>query len=321
MNIIRSTRDFDAASGRFCLAIGFFDGVHLGHQHVIRQTLADARQHEASSLIITFDRHPNTVVAPDRVPPLVYSLPQKLRAIETLGPDSLLLIHFDETFSRQPADLFVRSLASKPARVQSLCVGADFVFGYKRSGNVALLKKLGQELGFTVHGMAAVSLDGKAVSSTRIRQAITRGDLDSASQMLGRGYSLAGTVIHGEQVGKKLGFPTANLDVAGLVLPPRGVYAVHARRGNRDYRGVVNIGVRPTINEALPQVRVEAHLLDFSTDLYGEEIELTFVQKLREERRFASLAELQQQIATDIEEARRIFAFRTPTSDTIKAAH
>jgi riboflavin kinase/FMN adenylyltransferase len=307
MRMFRSATELEAAQGRWCVAIGFFDGVHLGHQQVIRQTLADARQHEAAALVITFDRHPNAVVAPDRVPPLIYSLPQKVRTIERLGPDALLLIHFDEAFSRQPAEVFVRSIAPNPSRVQSLCVGADFVFGYKRGGDVQLLKQLGGELGFTVHGIAAVSLDGKAVSSTRIREAITNGDLDAASQMLGRGYSIAGIVARGDQLGKKLGFPTANLDVAGLILPPRGVYAVHARHGQLEHRAVANIGIRPTINDARPQIRVEAHLLDFSGDLYGQEIELTFAQKLRDEQKFDSLQELQSQIARDVEKARMMF--------------
>ena len=185
MKIIHAANELKPASRKVCLAIGFFDGVHLGHQQIIRQTIADARQHDAIALVLTFDRHPNTVVAPDRVPPLIYSLPQKLRAIESLGADTLLLIHFDKAFSRQTGEEFVRGLARDVGQIQSLCVGADFVFGHKRSGNVALLKKLGGEIGFTVHGLAAVSLDGRIVSSTRIREAHSRGRLDAASQMLG----------------------------------------------------------------------------------------------------------------------------------------
>jgi riboflavin kinase / FMN adenylyltransferase len=258
-------------------------------------------------LIVTFDRHPNAVVAPDRVPPLIYRLPQKVRAIESLGADSLLLIHFDETFSRQTAEAFVRSLAPGQRRVQSVSVGADFVFGYKRGGDVRLLRQLGQELGFGVHAIAAVSLDGKAVSSTRIREAIASGDLDLAGQMLGRAYSIYGTVVRGDQVGKSLGFPTANLDVTGLILPPRGVYAAHARLGNQQHRAVVNIGIRPTLRDASPQVRVEAHLLDFQSVVYEQELELTFVAKLRDEQRFDSLDALKAQIGKDVETARTMF--------------
>src|SRR5262249_33977209 len=149
--------------------------------------------------------------------------------IESLGTDRLLLLHFDKPLSEVPGEQFVRDLVANAGRVQSLCVGANFVFGHKRSGNVELLKELGRELKFTVHGMAAVALDGKAVSSTRIREAIREGNLDAASQMLGRAYSISGAVIHGDRLGHKLGFPTANIDVSGLGLPPGGVYAVQAR--------------------------------------------------------------------------------------------
>ena len=311
MNIIHAAKDLNADRRKVCLTIGFFDGVHLGHQQIIRQTIADARQYEGIALVITFDRHPNSVVAPGRVPPLIYSLPQKLRAIESFGAHTLLLIHFDKAFSEQPGEGFIRGLANDLGGIQSLCVGANFVFGHKRGGNVELLKKLGQELKFAVHGMAAVALDDEPVSSTRIREAISAGDLDAASQMLGRAYSLAGTVVRGDRLGHKIGFPTANLDAAGRALPPNGVYAVHAEvlepAKPSSYRGVLNIGVRPTVNDGNPQRRVEVHLLEFQGKLYDKEIELTFVEKLRDERKFASLDALREQIGRDICEAQRRF--------------
>jgi riboflavin kinase/FMN adenylyltransferase len=307
VNAIRSATELQTAGRKVCLAIGFFDGVHLGHQQIIRQCVADARHHEGLALVLTFDRHPNSVVAPDRVPPLIHSLPQKLRAIEFLGADALLLLRFDPEFSRQTGEAFVRALARDLGRIQSICVGADFAFGHRRSGNVELLKKLGAELGFAVHGMAAVALDDQPVSSTRIREAIQTGDLDAASQMLGRDYSLAGQVVRGDRLGQQLGFPTANLDVTGLVLPPGGVYAAHARVASREHRAVVNIGHRPTVASPAPRLQVEAHLLDFSGDLYGQEMELNFVEKLRDEQKFSSLAELQAQIGRDIDQAQDRF--------------
>jgi len=307
MRIIHAAQELKPASRKVCLAIGFFDGVHLGHQQVIRQTLTDAGQHEAIALVMTFDQHPSTVVAPSRVPPLVYSLPQKLRAIESLGADTLLLLHFDKAFSEQTGETFIRGLVRDLGHIQSLCVGANFVFGHQRSGNVDLLRRLGAELKFTVHGMAAVSLDGQAVSSTRIREAIRAGDFDSVTQMLGRAYSLAGTVVRGDGLGQRLGFPTANLDVTGLVLPPHGVYAVHAQADGRTHRAVLNIGHRPTLQDPHPQLRVEAHLIDFAADLYGREVEVAFVEKLRAEQKFDSLAELRQQIARDILDAQMRF--------------
>ena len=307
MRIIHAAAELKPAGRKICLGIGFFDGVHLGHQQIIRQTITDARRHEATALVITFDRHPNTVVAPNRLPPLVYSLPQKLRAIEALGTDTLLLIHFDRAFSEQTGEAFIRGLTRDLGHVQSLCVGANFVFGHKRGGNVELLRKLGAELKFVVHGMAAVSLDGRAVSSTRIREAIRAGDLDRVSQMLGRAYSLAGSVVRGDGLGHQLGFPTANLDTTGLALPPHGVYAVHAEAACKTHRAVLNIGLRPTLQNPNPQLRVEAHLIDFAGELYGQEMELAFVDKLRPEAKFASLAELRAQIARDILEAQLRF--------------
>jgi riboflavin kinase/FMN adenylyltransferase len=307
VKLIHTANELDAGNRKVCLAIGFFDGVHLGHQQIIRQTIADARQHGAVALVITFDQHPNTVVAPARVPPLIYSLPQKLRAIESLGPDALLLIHFDKGFSQKTGEAFVRELAAAWSGVQSICVGANFTFGYKRGGNVELLKTLGGELKFSVHGMAAVSLDRKPVSSTRIREAIGAGDLDLASQMLGRAYSIAAPVMEGDKLGRKLGFPTANLNATGLALPPSGVYAIHAIVDGVRHQAVVNIGTRPTLGDANPQLRVEAHLLDFSGDLYGKELEIVFAEKLRDERKFASVEELKAQIARDIERAKGAF--------------
>ena len=307
MKLISSANELTAGSRKVCLAIGFFDGVHLGHQQIIRQTITDARKHGALALVITFDQHPNTIVAPGRVPPLIYSLPQKLRAIESLGPDATLLIHFDKAFSQKTGEAFIRELACAWSGIQSICVGADFTFGYKRGGNVELLKKLGAELKFSVHGMAAVSLDGKIVRSTRIREAIRAGDLDAASQMLGRAYSIAGRVIEGDKLGRKLGFPTANIDPTGLALPPNGVYAIHAIVAGKTHRAVLNIGTRPTLGNPNPPVRIEAHLLDFNNDLYGQELEIVFSEKLRDEQKFSSLDELKAQIASDIERAKEIF--------------
>lgn len=308
MRVLHAATELQPGLRKVCVAIGVFDGMHLGHQQVIRQTLADARQHEGVPVVITFDRHPNAIVAPDRVPPMLYSLPQKLRAIESLGVANALLIRFDRAFSEQTGEQFIRSLARDFGHLHSVCVGSEFTFGHKRSGNVALLKQLGTEFKFTVHGLAALGLDGEPVSSTRIREAVRAGDLDSASQMLGREYSVAGTVIRGDQLGRKLGFPTANLDVTGLVLPPSGVYAVHARLCGREHRGALNLGLRPTLASSQPRLQCEVHLLDFAEEIYDEELELTFATKLRDEQKFPSLDALQKQITADIAAARDLFS-------------
>ena len=307
MQLIRQAADLKTHGRKVCLAIGVFDGVHLGHQQIIRQTLADAHQHEGLALVVTFDRHPSAIVAPERRKPLIYPLPQKIRTLAALGADALLLIEFTREFREQTAEAFIRGLARDLGRIQSVCVGADFVFGHQRGGNVALLRQLGVELGFQVHGMAAVALDRQVISSTRIRAAIQAGDFDAASQMLGRPYSLSGLVTTGDRLGRQLGFPTANLDVSGLMLPPDGIYAARATAGSVTCRAVLNIGTRPTVQSARADRRFEVHLLDFSGELYGKELEVEFVAKLRDEVKFASLDALKAQIAADIAAAAKCF--------------
>ena len=300
MKLIHAANDLGNGGQKVCLAIGVFDGVHLGHQQIIRQTVADAHQHEAIPVVVTFDRHPNAVVAPDRVPPRIYSASQKLRAIAELGVAVVLEIPFDQAFSEKSGATFVRELARGFGKIHSVCVGADFVFGHRRTGNVGLLETLGQELHFQVHGLAAVSLDGQAVSSTRIRDRIRAGNLDAASQMLGRPHAICGRVMEGDRIGRQMGFPTANLEVAGLVLPPNGVYAAVTRLRDQFFRAALNIGFRPTVAAATPRLQVEAHVLDFSGELYNEELELQIGAKLRSEKRFASVTELRSQIGRDV---------------------
>jgi riboflavin kinase/FMN adenylyltransferase len=307
VQIIRHAAELRAHGRKVCLAIGVFDGVHLGHQQIIRQTLADARPHDGLALVVTFDRHPNVIVAPDREPPLIYPLPQKIRTIESMGADALLLIEFNRAFSEQSGETFIRTLAQGVGQIQSICVGADFVFGHKRSGNVALLRQLGSELHFQVHGMAALALDGAVVSSTRIRTAIQTSDFDAASQMLGRPYSIVGKVIAGDKLGRQLGFPTANLDVTQLALPSDAVYAAHSTVRGVRHHSVLNIGTRPTVNSNRRERRVEVHLLDFAGEIYGEEVEVEFVGKLRDEMKFASLDALKAQISADIIAAGKLF--------------
>ena len=307
MQTFHSADEFRSDGRRVSLAIGMFDGVHLGHQQVIRQAVTDAAQHEGMAVAVTFDQHPSRIVAPDRVPQLLYSPSQKVRALAALGVEALLVVPFTREFAAQPGDVFIRALAEKLRPLHSICVGSSFVFGHKRSGNVALLQQLGRELSFMVHGIAAVALDGQKVSSTRIREKIRGGEFGAAAQMLGREYALCGLVVSGDRLGRKLGFPTANLDPEGRLVPPHGVYAAHGFVAGRRHRAAVNIGLRPTLGNPAPQLRVEAHLLDFEGDLYGQEMELTFVRKLRDEAKFSSVEALRQQIALDLTAARASF--------------
>jgi len=289
-----------------CAAIGVFDGVHLGHQRVLDQIVTDAARQRAVSVVVTFDRHPNAVVAPASVPPLIYPLDKKLEVIAFYGVEAAYVIRFDKAFSQIPGEQFVRALARDFQRLDSICVGDGFMFGARRSGNAALLRQLGGELGFTLHALRDVELDGQSVSSTRIRETVRAGDFALAGRMLARPYALCGIVIKGEGLGRKLGFPTANLDVTGLLVPPPGVYAVEARLANARYGAAVNIGHRPTVRSADPQLHVEAHLLDFDGDLYGQALELVFLKKLRDEKKFPTPAALRAQIAEDISETRNL---------------
>jgi riboflavin kinase/FMN adenylyltransferase len=304
MKVVYDAAALDPGARPVCAAIGVFDGVHLGHQHVLRQTIAEAALHQAVSAVVTFDRHPNAIVAPARVPPLIYPLDKKLEVIASLGVEAAYVIRFDKAFSQIPGETFVRGLARDFRQIKSICVGDGFMFGAGRSGNVALLRKLGCELGYALHALQDVEMDGQSVSSTRIRDGVRAGDFALASWMLGRPYALRGTVIQGEQLGRKLGYPTANLDVTGLLTPPPGVYAAEAQVGSARHRAAVNIGHRPTIHSADPQLHVEAHLLDFSGDIYGQALELVFQKKLREEKKFPTLEALRAQIAEDIAQAR-----------------
>ena len=307
MKLLHQPGDLTNGDRKACLAIGMFDGVHLGHQQVLRQAIEDSHQHEARSVAVTFDRHPASVIAQGRATALLQTRDQRLRAIESLGIDAVLLIEFDTAFSRKPGATFVRELTDGFSAIHSICVGAKFTFGHKRDGNVELLRTLGQALGFHVHGLQAVSLDGQAVSSTRIRAAVRDGRLDDAGQMLGRTFAIEGTVIEGERQGRELGFPTANLETDGLVLPPNGVYAAHARLGQATHRAVLNIGLRPTLASPEPTLQLEAHLLDFNGELYGQAMEIELVERLRDEQRFDSTDELATQISRDIERARTLF--------------
>lgn len=307
MRTLTDARELQPLNGKVCCAIGMFDGVHLGHQQVIRQAISDAHQLEAASLCITFDQHPARVVSPENAPLLIQNQRQRLEAIEALGVVATLILPFDEAMSQISGEAFIRGLSIDLGRISSVCVGSNFVFGHQRSGNLEVLEKLGHELNFTTHGLASVSLDGQTVSSTRIRESISNGHLDAAGQMMGREYALSGIVIQGDQQGRQLGFRTANLDIRGICTPPHGVYAAHAEVNGTTFRAAVNIGLRPTFKENEPTLNVEAHLLDFQEDIYDQTCTLNFVGKLRNEQDFESIDTLKAQIKKDVVQAQYLF--------------
>lgn len=307
MRVVYEPESLKTLGHPVCAAIGMFDGVHLGHQQVLQRAISDAEEHEAISIAVTFDRHPNTVVAPARSPPLIYSLSQKLHAIEAQGVDVTLLLEFDRALSLMTSERFIEFLAEGVGKLRSLSVGSGFRFGHQGRGDVPLLQSLGRDFHFSVHSLPTVSLDGEPVSSTRIRRAIQAEEFDLASEMLGRPYKLAGRIVEGDKVGRELGFPTANLDTSGLALPSNGIYAAHAEIDNTAYRAVINIGYRPTLHHPGDRPLVEAYLLGFSGNLYGKQMGIHFIKKLRMEQKFGSLEALKAQIEADVEHAKRVF--------------
>lgn len=306
MHFLHSIAELAAVPGPVFLAIGVFDGVHLGHQAVIHRALDDARKAGGSAVVVTFKPHPLRVTRPDAAPRLLTASHHKAQLIETLGVNHLLVIPFTPQLAALPPENFVLELNAACRPLREICVGHTWSFGKNRAGNLDLLKRMGDQLGFDEVGIPAVEIEGEIVSSTLIRAAVEAGDLDKAARFLGREFTLLGTVVQGDHIGRTLGFPTANLGAHNEQFPPNGVYAVEALYQGRTYPGVVNIGVRPTIANANGSRILELHLLDFSADLYGQDVEVRFRKFLRAERKFDGLEALKAQIARDIEDTRRV---------------
>jgi riboflavin kinase/FMN adenylyltransferase len=293
--------------GPLHLAIGVFDGVHLGHRAVLRRALDEGVRAGGTAVAVTFDPHPLRILRPESAPRLLTSTPHKLQLILALGIAQVLVIPFTREFAATPPEDFIRALAAC-GTLREICVGHEWSFGKGRAGNLALLEKLGSELGFAEVGVPPVKVEGQIVSSTLIRAAVESGDLATAERFLGRPYTILGTVVRGAHVGTKLGFPTANLAAHNEQFPPNGVYAVEALRGETTLRGVANIGVRPTVAQSGGERVLEVHLFDFTGNLYGEDLEVSFAHFLRPEQKFSGLDALTAQIARDVSAARAVFA-------------
>jgi riboflavin kinase/FMN adenylyltransferase len=308
MKILRTIAELEKLHGPLFLAIGVFDGVHLGHQAVISTSAAHARSVGGTPVVVTFDPHPAKVLRPDKAPHLLTATPHKIELIRSLGVGHLLVIHFDHEFAATPPAGFVEQLVAHARPLREICVGHEWSFGKGRAGNLDLLKKLGAELGFEVVGIPPVMTNGDVVSSTAIRQAVEAGDLARAAKMLGRDYTILGTVTHGGNLGKKIGYPTANLSAHSEQFPPDGVYCANARIDNVLHRGVINLGIRPTVSSGTSQRVLEIYLFDFDRDIYGKDVEVRFLQYLRPERKFDSVEALVRQIETDVRSARSLCA-------------
>ena len=270
--------------------------------------MADARAAGGTAVVVTFDPHPIRVLRPEKAPRLLTSTPHKLRLIRALGVEHLLIIPFDLAFAGTPPEEFIRALAAAGKPLREICVGHQWSFGKGRAGNLEMLARLGGELGFEEIGVPAVEIGGRIVSSTLIRQAVEAGRLEEAAGLLGRDYTILGTVIEGRKLGRTIGFPTANLSAHNEQFPPNGVYAVEIlRNGDAPRTGVANIGVRPTIAEAGGERVLEIHIFDFDQALYGDDLEIRFRRFLRPEKKFPSLEALRAQIDSDAGAARAFF--------------
>jgi riboflavin kinase/FMN adenylyltransferase len=304
MRILRSISELSELPGPLFLAIGVFDGVHLGHQAVISTSARHAKKAEGTPVVVTFDPHPAKVLRPDDAPHLLTATQHKISLIRDLGVAHLLVLHFDRPFAATAPEEFVRQLVAHSRPLREICVGHEWSFGKGRAGNLTLLKELGATCAFDVVGVPAVTLNGEVVSSTAIRRAVAAGDLVKATQMLGREYTILGTVKAGEKLGRKLGFPTANLSAHSEQFPPNGVYVAEARLAGALYRGVANLGYRPTVNAGKTERLLELHLFDLNRDIYGAEVEVRFLRYLRPEQKFENVDALAAQIARDVQAAR-----------------
>ncbi|MGD0946234.1 MAG: bifunctional riboflavin kinase/FAD synthetase [Candidatus Binatia bacterium] len=295
--------------GRFnapVLTLGSFDGVHHGHQQILRRLVEVARSINGQAIVLTFYPHPATVLAPEHVPKLITDWRARMELIAAFDVGAIIMQHFTRSFSQITAENFVRRFLVEGLGVRAVVVGHRVSFGHNRAGHATTLRQLGMKYGFAVEVIGPVEVEGHLVSSSAVRRAISHGELQRAKLLLGRTPSVAGRVAHGHHRGKGLGFPTANLRIGRLVLPPDGVYAVRVRVRGEWRPGIANLGFNPTFHQH--ERSLEAHIFDYHAELYGDRVEIAFVQRLRGEQEFSTPQALARQIARDVEAARQALA-------------
>ncbi|MBI4886947.1 MAG: bifunctional riboflavin kinase/FAD synthetase [Acidobacteria bacterium] len=288
------------------LALGNFDGLHRGHLKIIERVKRGAVEHGGTAMAMTFDPHPSRVVRPDKAPPLLMTLDQRLEALDGAGLRAIAVVRFTRELSQWDPDTFVRAVLVDWLRISEVWVGANFLFGHDRAGNFSLLRTLGQRYGFRAEKIDPVRYKEFVVSSTRVRRLVAEGRVDEAGALLGHAYALAGTVVEGKRRGHEIGFPTANLETQNELVPPHGVYATTLTVDGVVRAALTNIGVNPTFGDA-GVVSIETHVLHYDGELYGRRVELAFVQRLRDERRFDDVDGLRAQIEADCRRAERLF--------------
>ncbi len=288
------------------ITIGNFDGVHKGHQALFQKVKQLAEQLHGDSVVMTFDPHPLEVLFPEKAPSFITSHRRKLDLIASCGIDATIVVPFDHEFSKMSAREFVEIVLVEKIGVKAIIVGHDYRFGHSREGNIAFLRRLGEQHGFTVETVSGISVNDTVVSSTAIRTMIANGDVKHANKLLGRFFEVTGEVIPGRQRGIQLGFPTANIRMPAVTSPRTGVYVVEAEVEGKTYGGAANLGYNPTFGDN--DLSLEAHLFDFDGDIYGKQITIRFLDRLRDELRFSGPDELAEQIAKDVATAKKVLA-------------
>ncbi|MDO8723920.1 MAG: bifunctional riboflavin kinase/FAD synthetase [Syntrophales bacterium] len=305
MQVITGTEGIPPEFREAFITIGNFDGVHLGHRLIFQKLIPEARKENRKALLITFVPHPKMLLHPERRPfYLLTTIEEKIKLLEALGLDALILIPFTLEYAQTTAESFILDVLWKNLQVRKIFIGHDYSFGKDKRGNEGMLTAFGKKLGFEVAVINAVATGDTIISSTRIRAAILEGDVKTAAMLLGRPYNVSGTVIEGKRRGAALGFPTANIKPNKELLPAKGVYAAIVNLEGKRYNGVLSIGLNPTFGDV--RLSMEAHLMDFSGDIYGKYVDVLFIERIREERKFPGPEMLSLQIKKDAEEARGI---------------
>lgn len=286
------------------VTIGVFDGLHIGHRFVIQQVLTEARKLKLPSAVLAFHPSPLAFLAPERCPPTLTTLQKKREILQQLGVEIAIFVRFDAVLAEMSPEDFVHTVLLEKLKARTVIVGYDWQFGKGRSGNATVLKSLGEQYHFNVQIVPATEINGLTVHSTRIREAISEGHLKLATQLLGRRYSIMGEIVKGEGRGSQLGYPTANINALEQMLPPNGVYAICAKLEGEPIDGVLNMGTRPTFEGV--KFQIESHLFNFDQMIYGKEIEIIFIEKIRDERTFPNIEALVAQIGKDVESAKAI---------------
>jgi riboflavin kinase/FMN adenylyltransferase len=289
------------------LTLGVFDGLHLGHQLIMSTVVESARALKAVPTVITFDPHPRAVLHPESAPPLLQTFDQKTEAFGVLGIEQTIVIHFTKAFAQVQAEDFLRDVVRERLQAVEVYLGRGFAFGRNREGNIELLRSVSERLGFRASEVPEVRLRGQRISSSRIRGLLAEGRVNLARRMLGRPYGVEGRVVRGAERGRSLGFPTANLQPENRVIPRRGVYVTATLIEGAWRRSITNVGLRPTFENESAQASVETFVMNWTGDLYGDVVRVRFLHRLRDERKFASIDELKQQIARDRDRASEYF--------------